>query len=482
MTPSIFGAMLCAVTVGTAAAVALAPGAVAAPAFPASAAATVMVVSNRGSDQAVGSAARPLRTIRAALHRLGPAGGTVELRGGSYAERVTLHAVTGVTLRPYRHEHAVLDGQSLQPPHGLTAMVEISDSDNITVQGLDITGYHSTRLGTVPAGIYVHGHDRGINILGNHVHNLGNANLTLGSSDINAHGIAVYGDDPHRPVSGLVIGANEVDDLQLGASETVVVNGNVAAWAIVTNHIHDVNNIGIDAIGFESTLTGRYRYTNTNRARDGLIADNDVSRVRSKGNPAYWDGDQWCNCADGIYVDGGTHIVIRNNHVTANDIGVEVAAEDARGSADHILVQHNVITGSLFTGLATGGYCNGAQGCGGVQTGTAQDNTFQDNWLRGNNQLDDGSPELLIQYHADRDVFCDNTIIATNSSHTIYGTVASSDSGNIAANHSDHNIFAAEHSSPDSLQFGWNGRTWVGAHRYINATGQDRGSQFLDSR
>ena len=206
-------------------------------------------------------------------------------------------------------------------------------------------------------------------------------------------------------MSDLIIRANTVDRLRLGASETVVVNGNVAHWAIVDNRIHDVNNIGIDAIGFESTLTGPYRYTNTNRARYGLIAGNDVARVRSKGNPAYWEGDGWCNCADGIYVDGGTHIVIRDNHVTATTSASRWRPRMPEAAPITSWSRRNLITASLFTGLTTGGYCNGATACGGVQTGTSHDNVFEDNRLRGNNQLDDGSPELLVQYHAYRDVF-----------------------------------------------------------------------------
>ena len=48
-----------------------------------------------------------------------------------------------------------------------------------------------------------------------------------------------------------------------------MVNGNVNHWTIARNHIHDNNNIGIDAIGYEETLTGAYRYTNlTGRATD----------------------------------------------------------------------------------------------------------------------------------------------------------------------------------------------------------------------
>ena len=79
---------------------------------------------------------------------------------------------------------------------------------------------------------------------------------TLGSFDINAHGIAVYGTRRPRRQRPAIDG-NEVDHLELGASETVVVNGNVDGWRDHGNHIHDNNNIGIDAIGFEATLPGR---------------------------------------------------------------------------------------------------------------------------------------------------------------------------------------------------------------------------------
>ncbi len=223
-------AALAAVVVGTVISASLAPAG-AASASSARPAVRSLVVSPHGSDSAPGTASRPLRTIQVAVDRL-RSGGRVELRGGVYHQRVRLVGIHGVTLSPYRGEHVTLSGSGLTPPRGLTALVEIADSSAVTVSGLELTGYWTSRLGVVPAGIYVHGHDRGVSIDGNHVHDLGNTNGTLGSFDINAHGIAVYGDDPQGPVSGLSISGNEVDHLRLGASETVVVNGNVDGWAI----------------------------------------------------------------------------------------------------------------------------------------------------------------------------------------------------------------------------------------------------------
>jgi hypothetical protein len=418
----------------------------------------------------------PGDSIQAAVDRLA-SGGTVELETGTYHQRVHLHDVHGVTLRPAPGATPVLDGSGLTPPKGLTALVAIAGSSDVTVTGLAITGYRTSRLGVVPAGVYVHGHDTGVHIVGNHVHDLGNDNGTLGSFDINAHGIAAYGDDPHHAITGLVIRGNTVDHLRTGASETVVVNGNVDHWRIVDNNIHDDDNIGIDAIGFEPTLHEPYRYTARDRARHGLIAGNRVDGIRSKGNPAYWEDGSWCDCADGIYVDGGEHIHIRDNHVTHSDIGIEVAAENARGSAEHVLVTHNRVSGSLYVGITTGGYCNDTTACGGVQTGASFDNVFSHNVLRDDNGLDDGSPELLVQYHAYRDTFRDNSLTATDSAHAVYGTVPEADTdGHPGTNRSDHNHFHVVGGRAGQARFGWAGHTYVGLAAFRRATGQDRHS------
>jgi hypothetical protein len=438
----------------------------------------VLVVAPSGADDASGTASAPLRTIQVAVRRLA-SGGVIELRGGVYRQRVHLNRVRNLTLRPYADEHPILDGSGLRPPRGISALVAIADSTRVTVEGLEITGYRTSRLGVVPVGVYVHGHDHAVGIVDNHVHDLGNDNGTLGSFDINAHGIAVYGDDPQAPVSDLTIRGNVVDNLHLGASESVVVNGNVDGWAITYNRIRDNDNIGIDAIGFETTLTGKYRYSQRNRARDGVIAHNVVSRIRSRGNPAYWEDGGWCNCADGVYIDGATHIRVTANHVSDNDIGIEVAAENAQGSADHVVVTRNYVTGSLFTGITTGGYCNGASGCGGVDTGSSHDNTFTFNTLRDNNRLDDGSPEMLIQYHAYRITFAHNTITATNRGHVIYGTVPEADTdGHPGTNHSDHNYFDAVGAGRGAAEFGWDGHTYTGLDAFRRATGQDEHSTF----
>jgi hypothetical protein len=445
--------------------------------------ARTLVVAVGGDDRAAGTARHPLATVQAAVDRL-PRGGTVELRGGRYAQRVSLGPrVHDLTIRPYGREHAVLDGATLTPPDGRSALVAVDGSRRVTVEGLDVTGYRTTALDAVPIGIYVHGAARDVTLRRNHVHHLGNDNATLGSFDLNAHGIAIYGDAVDHPITGLRIEGNEVDHLVLGASESVVVNGNVDGWRITRNDIHDNNNIGIDAIGYEPTLPEPYRYTNRNRARNGLIDHNTVRNIISKGNPSYYEDGAWCNCADGIYVDGGTKIRIERNTLSGNDIGVEVAAENARGSADHVLVRRNLITRSAYVGIATGGYCNGDDACGGEKTGRAHDNRFERNTLYANNRLDDGSPEVLVQYYAYRTTFTRNKVWATTDAHAVVGTVeGAEDDGLSTPLRADRNTYWTTGGDRDEATFGSLGTTYTGFDTYREATGQDRHSRFARFR
>lgn len=453
----------------------------------------VIFVAPYGSDQGNGSFRHPLATIQRAIDRV-RRGGIVEVRGGHYAQKIAFQHDVGVTVRPYKHEPVILDGAHLPVPPGTSAMVLIYDSNQITVEGLDITGYRTTSMESVPIGIYVHGGDVGLTLRDNHVHDLGNYNRTLGNFDTNAHGIAVYGDSARHAVRDLTIEGNEVDHLTLGASESVVVNGNVNGWKIVDNLIYHNNNIGIDAIGFESTISGIYRYTDRNRARHGVIADNIIHDIRSQGNPAYYETfrgkSYWCNCANGIYVDGGTHIVIERNLVYRTDIGIEVASENTRGAADHVDVRDNFVWDSRATGISTGGYCDGHTDCGGggvrrpgqaTDTGQSFDNIFVNNTLFNNNTLHNGDPEFLVQYYAHNNLIMNNIFFAGYHNQAVLGTVprAGADGRN-TGNLIDYNIYYSINGNPGDATFGWLGKTYRGWTDYRKHTDQDRHSRFVN--
>ena len=115
-----------------------------------------------------------------------------------------------------------------------------------------------------------------------------------------------------------------------------------------------------------------------------------------------------------------------------------------------------------------------------MRTGRSFRNMFVDNFLRGNNRLDDGSPELLVQYYTSHDTFGHNTIIATNRGHIVYGTVPG---GTAHGNRSDHNdLFPRDrqHARRCLVRLvRTHVRQLLGVPR---ATGQDRHSRFSHVR
>ncbi|HEY1133056.1 MAG TPA: hypothetical protein VGE77_00635, partial [Nocardioides sp.] len=123
-------------------------------------------VSPDGHPGAAGTREDPLASVRDAVAVLdGP--GTVLLRGGTYAQRIVLRHADGVTVRPFRGERVILDGGTLTPPAGRSAMVTIVDSSHVAVRGLDIRGYRTTSTQAMPIGIYVHGASSHVSLAGN---------------------------------------------------------------------------------------------------------------------------------------------------------------------------------------------------------------------------------------------------------------------------------------------------------------------------
>ncbi|MBM6402282.1 right-handed parallel beta-helix repeat-containing protein [Phycicoccus sonneratiae] len=450
------------------------PHAAVAPRAPSATAAptTTLHVSPTGDDAATGSASAPLRTPQRAVDRLGASGGTVVLHGGTYrGQRVVLANRTDVTVRAADGETPVLDLTGTTVPGGTTGVVEVRGGTRVAVEGLTVTGYRTRSTAATPIGIYATGATDGLRIVGNHVHHLGNDNPTLGSFDTNAHGIAVYGRSATAAMRDVTVSGNEVDHLVLGASEAVVLNGNVDGFAVTGNSVHDTNNIGIDAIGFEETIGGAARWTDVNRARHGRIAGNTVTRIRSEGNPAYFEDGQYCNCADGIYLDGALDVTIEQNTVREADIGIEVASEWARGRTNGVVVRGNTVTDSRYVGLALGGYD--------TARGEAYDIAVSGNTLRNNNTLHDGSPEVLLQYYVHDTRISGNTVTATDPAYPfVVGRVRPA--GAAAKNRGlvlDANSYGGPVPASEAV-FVWNGTERVGLAAWRRASGQDATSTW----
>lgn len=411
-------------------------------------------VATDGDDLAPGTSEEPWATLQKAADTV-PAGASVYVRGGTYAQRVEFH-VSGepgrpITFAPAADETVVLDGSSLEVPAEQSAMIEIDSERYITIQGFEITGYESDVSGRVPIGILVTGAADHIRLEGNFLHDLGTTFEGRNGGD--AHGIGVFGTASDHPIEGIEIVDNELANLTLGSSEALVVNGNVKDFLIEGNRVHDTNNIGIDVIGFEGTAPD----PTVDQARDGIVRANEVWNVDSYGNPAYGHD----RSADGIYVDGGRDILIEGNVVHDINIGIELASEHAGRATRNITARNNVVYDATAIGIAIGGYDS--------RRGSTEDCIIVNNTI-----VNTDGVELLVQFDTRNNLIANNVIVA-GSRHGFVENAYRENVGNVI----DHNLYYSIDGSAVGT-WRWKGVGYRDFEEWSARSGNDRRSIFAD--
>lgn len=423
-------------------------------------------VATTGNDSNPGTQAAPWRTVQHAADTV-RAGGTVNVRGGVYEELVTIkasgNATDGyITLRSSPGETAILDAAHLTPS-GRQAVLTIHNQSYLRIEGLEIRNFRTAEHRLTPLGISVMGAGSHIELLKNNVHHI---EQTFNGRDgpghgANGFGIAVYGTDAKIPISELVIDGNEVQHLQTGSSESLVVNGNVTNFRITHNVVHDNNNIGIDIIGFERTAPD----PTVDQARDGVVSGNVVYNITSRGNPAYGDDVN----SDGIYVDGGTRILIEQNVMHDVDFGIELASEHKDRATSYITARNNLIYHCHTAGVSIGGY---APERGHTEHSTVVNNTLYDNDTSGT-----GSGEFQMQWNMADDIFENNIVYA--GAHCLIAVNKSQAEKNKPPVAIDHNLYYCASGANASTWSEVSG-TVTGFDKYVQATGNDTHSSFLD--
>lgn len=429
------------------------------PSGPGTAAASPHYVATGGDDANPGTSASPWRTIQHAAD-IANAGDTVYIHGGTYNETVTIKrsgSASGgsITFESFPGETAIVDGTGLNAADfDQSGLINIIDQSYIKIVGLEIQNYSTSSTSKVPLGIWISGAGSNIQILNNHIHNIAN---TAQSKDANAFGLAVYGTNATTAISDLVIDGNQIDHLTLGSSESLAVDGNVQNWRITNNILHDNNNIGIVAIGFEAVSPSAA----SDQARDGTISGNTVYNISSYGNPAYGNGYS----ADGIYCDGCTRVTIERNIVHNADYGVEVASEHGGALSSYVTVRSNLIYANNTSGLTIGGY-DSSRG------GTDHCN-FVNNSFFNNDTKNTGSGEFQIQYHSTNNVFMNNILYAGAQNLFINAYTTSSDAN------SDYNLYFSAGGALASM-WTWKGVPVSGFSAYQSTSGNDGHSLFAN--
>src|SRR6202158_1190888 len=358
-------------------------------------------VSTTGADSNSGTQTAPWRTIQHAADTA-RAGSTVYVRGGIYEELVSINASGNatdgfITFKSYPGESAVLDAEHITPS-GRSGILTIQNKSYVRIEGFEIRNFRTAEHRLTPLGISVMGTGSHIELLKNNVHHI---EQTFNGRDgpghgANGFGIAVYGTDAKTPISELVIDGNEVHHLKTGSSESLVVNGNVTNFRITHNVVHDNNNIGIDVIGFERTAPDPA----VDQARDGVVSGNLVYNITSRGNPAYGEDVN----SDGIYVDGGTRILIEQNIMHDVDFGIELASEHKDRATSYITARNNLVYHCHTAGVSIGGYA--------PERGHTEHSNVVNNTLYENDTSRTGSGEFQMQWNMADNVFANNILYA----------------------------------------------------------------------
>ena len=414
-------------------------------------------VSVTGNDNSSGAKAHPWQHIQYAVDKVSP-GSTVYVMNGVYNETVTFHKSGNsgayITLQNYPGDKPVIDGTGI-PISGETGLIVIQNKAYIKVIGFEIRNLKAGGdPNDFPAGIWIRGNGAFLEIRKNRVHDIENSCDSCG-----AHGIAVYGRDPNASIHDIVIDGNQVYNGKFGWSESMVLNGNVEKFVVSNNIVHDNDNIGMDFIGYE----GENPNPALDRARDGTVVGNLVYNIDSYGNPAYGTD----RSADGIYVDGGTDIIIARNIVHHANIGIELASEWAGKTTSYITVRNNFVYDNTQAGIAFGGYDRLR---GSTQYCNIVNNTLYNNFTQG-----DWGAEFYIQFDT-RYNTVENNIIYANAARRFI----ESWSPKMTANVVNYNLYFAPGGGKNGTWI-WKNVTYTDIAAYKAASGNDaRGLAGVD--
>jgi hypothetical protein len=421
-------------------------------------------VSPKGNDSNPGTINKPLKSLQRAADLARP-GTTIYVRGGLYCERLKVTSGGSqeagfVSFQSQAGERAILDGSCLKAAEDDDALVELRNVSFVRVRGFEVRNLRTDNDQSVPWGIRVVGAGSHIEILNNDVHHIEQNSSDRGHPG-NGLGIGVYGTNAKAPISDLVIDGNRVHHLKTGSSESLVVNGNVSGFRITKNIVHDNNNIGIDVIGFEHTAPDPA----IDRARDGVVSENQVYDITSRGNP----GEGNSANSDGIYVDGGTRILIERNVVHDVDFGIEMASEHLDGNTSQVTARNNLVYSCHLAAFAIGGYD--------AKRGQTTDVAIVNNTIFKNDTWRTGSGEFLMQFHMARNVFKNNIVYVGN--HGKLMTSRSGSSEGVPTVVIDHNLYYFERGKA-ALYGSFDAKAFTGFEQYVLQTGNDSNSVFAN--
>lgn len=411
-------------------------------------------VSIDGDDQQDGTVERPVKTLKQAA-LLAKAGTTVYVREGIYEEKLTIkhsgRKSMPIVFKPYQKEQVILSGKGFKSLKNDTAIITIDNKNHVAISGFTVQDLSTDSADATVMGILVTGSSSHIQLDNNLVRR-----IETHSDQGNAHGIAVYGTGAMKAIKLL---NNKVEDLKLGSSEALVLNGNIDGFEISGNIVRRSNNIGIDLIGHEGISSNK----KMDYARNGVVSHNEIYAISTYGNPAY--GNEYS--AAGIYVDGGRDINIEENLVYENDIGIEATSEQPGQAAENIKIHKNTVYQNAYTGISIGGYDE--------ERGGTRNSHISKNILYRNDAKGMGGGQLMIQHDAQGNTIEKNILTAGATRIFIANYFKTGKNNKI-----DHNVFHKE-SGKQGIWI-WKDEEFTSFSVFKSVSGTDKATLYTDPK
>lgn len=397
-----------------------------------------LYVSPTGSDANPGTDPdHAWRTIQQAMNNATP-GSTVNVLPGRYNEKLNVNVSGNATdgfITFQAMGRVIISGVHQNGAD----IIAINNQNYIRIIGFDIRDNLRVNNGS---GIRLTSGGDHIEIRNNRIHNI---------AGVSAMGITVYGTDPQRAISNLIIDGNEIFGCRSAPSETLTLNGNVHDFAVTNNFIHQVKGIGIDFIsgeGFDPDPA-------TDVTHDGVCVGNRIMGAHFR------EGRDTA----GIWVDGSENIIVERNVSVQNGVGIEVGAVSPTRIASNITVRDNYVARNMGPGISIGGSDAAA--------GRVQDCQFTNNTI----QLNDTGPttgQLRIQF-ASGILMENNLILGRPGGLLINAEFGSSDIT------SDYNVMFGG-AGRRLARFAWDGGNVRGFDTFQAVTGQEQNSLFVNPR
>jgi hypothetical protein len=287
-------------------------------------------VSKKGNDSNNGSYTSPFLTIQAALNKASRPGDSVLVRTGTYFENLSFpHSGSvnePIVVASYKDEIVRIDASRISPAQAI--FVKIEGQNHLIIRGFCFQNFRNRKVASM--GLAVIGPSDGVQLLANKFMDFNPKDTKWGG----LKGIAVFSTS-NQHVSNFRITGNKFIRIATGESEVVSLNGFIHDFEVSDNEVFDaatnpilqvgggykikdwVKGYDTDSLGVPSRAVFRNNYIHDNRKGHGTI---------------------------GIYIDGGQDIIIENNRIINNVVGIGIGCEEIRAKKSrNIIIRNNVL-------------------------------------------------------------------------------------------------------------------------------------------